>query len=230
MGGGWSAEMSYKFDWDVVFNRDMVTLVVLGLKYTFLISVLSLLFGNVVGLLAALLRISRRAPLTQIAYIYIDFFRTTPALVQLIWIFYVLPIVLGINLDPITAGVIALSLNAGAFLAEVFRAGIESISRGQRDAASVLGLSRLQSFVFVLLPQALRRVLPATGNVLIGLIKDSALLTTIAVPELTYQIQTDVARTFRPLELYTALAFLYFALTYPLSLAASALERRYRVT
>ena len=222
--------MSYKFDWDVVFNRDMVTLAVLGLKYTFLISVLSLLFGNVVGLLAALLRISRRAPLTQIAYIYIDFFRTTPALVQLIWIFYVLPIVLGINLDPITAGVIALSLNAGAFLAEVFRAGIESISRGQRDAASVLGLSRLQSFVFVLLPQALRRVLPATGNVLIGLIKDSALLTTIAVPELTYQIQTDVARTFRPLELYTALAFLYFALTYPLSLAASALERRYRVT
>jgi His/Glu/Gln/Arg/opine family amino acid ABC transporter permease subunit len=230
MGGGWSAEMSYKFDWDVVFNRDMATLVVLGLKYTFLISVLSLLFGNVVGLLAALLRISRRAPFTQMAYIYIDFFRTTPALVQLIWIFYVLPIVLGINLDPITAGVIALSLNAGAFLAEVFRAGIESISRGQRDATSVLGLSGIQSFVYVLLPQALRRVLPATGNVLIGLIKDSALLTTIAVPELTYQIQTDVARTFRPLELYTALAVLYFALTYPLSLTASALERRYRVT
>ena len=82
----------------------------------------------------------------------------------------------------------------------------------------------------MLLPQALRRVLPATGNVLIGLIKNSALLTTIAVPELTYQIQTDVARTFRPLELYTALACMYFVITYPLSLAASALERRYRVT
>jgi His/Glu/Gln/Arg/opine family amino acid ABC transporter permease subunit len=222
--------MSYKFDWDVVFNRDMITIIVLGLKYTFLVSALSLLLGNVVGLLAALMRISRKVPFTQIAYIYIDFFRTTPALVQLIWIFYVLPILLGINLDPISAGVIALSLNAGAFLAEVFRAGIESISKGQRDAASVLGLSRIQSFVYVLLPQALRRVLPATGNVLIGLIKDSALLTTIAVPELTYQIQTDVARTFRPLELYTALACMYFVLTYPLSLAASALERRYRVT
>jgi His/Glu/Gln/Arg/opine family amino acid ABC transporter permease subunit len=222
--------MGYKFDWDVVFNRDMITIIVLGLKYTLLISALSLLLGNVVGLLAALMRISRKVPFTQIAYIYIDFFRTTPALVQLIWIFYVLPILLGINLDPISAGVIALSLNAGAFLAEVFRAGIESISKGQRDAASVLGLSRIQSFVYVLLPQALRRVLPATGNVLIGLIKDSALLTTIAVPELTYQIQTDVARTFRPLELYTALACMYFALTYPLSLAASALERRYRVT
>ncbi len=222
--------MGYKFDWDVVFNQDMITIVVLGLKYTLLVSALSLLLGNVVGLLAALMRISRKAPFSQIAYIYIDFFRTTPALVQLIWIFYVLPILLGINLDPISAGVIALSLNAGAFLAEVFRAGIESISQGQKDAASVLGLSRIQSFVYVLLPQALRRVLPATGNVLIGLIKDSALLTTIAVPELTYQIQTDVARTFRPLELYTALACMYFALTYPLSLAASALERRYRVT
>ena len=82
----------------------------------------------------------------------------------------------------------------------------------------------------MLLPQALRRALPATGNVLIGLIKDSALLTTIAVPELTYQIQTDVARTFRPLELYTALACMYFVITYPLSLAASSLERQYRVT
>jgi His/Glu/Gln/Arg/opine family amino acid ABC transporter permease subunit len=222
--------MSYKFDWDVVFTPDMITIVVIGLKYTLLVSVLSLLLGNVIGLLAALMRISHKAPFSQIAYIYIDFFRTTPALVQLIWIFYVLPIVIGINLDPISAGVIALSLNAGAFLAEVFRGGIESISKGQRDAASVLGLSRIQSFVYVLLPQALRRVLPATGNVLIGLIKDSALLTTIAVPELTYQIQTDVARTFRPLELYTALACMYFALTYPLSLAASSLERRYRVT
>jgi len=92
-----------------------------------------------------------------------------------------------------------------------------------------LGLSKLQTFIYVLLPQAFRRVLPATGNVLIGLIKDSSLLTIIAVPELTYQFQTDVARTFRPLELYTALAFMYFLVTYPLSLASSGLEHRYRV-
>ncbi|HTO66619.1 MAG TPA: amino acid ABC transporter permease [Bradyrhizobium sp.] len=222
--------MSYRFEWDVVFNADMVTIVTIGLRYTLIVSFLSLIFGNCVGLIAAVLRISGKPPLPQLAYIYIDFFRTTPALVQLIWIFYVLPIIAGIDLSPIAAGVIALSLNAGAFLAEVFRAGIESIGKGQRDATFVLGLSRFQSFVHVLLPQALRRVLPATGNVLISLIKDSALLTTIAVPELTYQFQTDVARTFRPLELYTALAVMYFLLTYPLSLAASALERRYRVT
>jgi His/Glu/Gln/Arg/opine family amino acid ABC transporter permease subunit len=222
--------MSYQFDWSVVFSRDMITVVLIGLRYTLYVSVLSLIFGNLVGLLAALMRISRKPPFAQIAYVYIDFFRTTPALVQLIWIFYVLPIIVGVSFSPITSGVIALSLNAGAFLAEVFRGGIESIAKGQSDASSVLGLSRWQAFLHVLLPQALRRVLPATGNVLIGLIKDSSLLTVIAVPELTYQFQNDVARTFRPLELYTALAFMYFVITYPLSLAASGLERRYRVT
>src|SRR3954447_21354638 len=147
-----------------------------GLRFTLLVSILSLVFGNIIGLVAAILRLWAKPPLKQIVYIYIDFFGTTPALVQLIWIFYVLPIILGIELSAITSGVIALSLNAGAFLAEIFRAGLVSISRGQRDAASVLGLTRLQTLVYVLLPQAFRRVLPATGNVLIGLIKDSSLL------------------------------------------------------
>ena len=164
--------MSYEFDWSVVFSRDMVTVVLIGLRYTILVSLLSLLFGNLVGLVTAILRVSRKPPFAQIAYIYTDFFRTTPALVQLIWIFYVLPIILGVEFSPITSGVIALSLNAGAFLAEVFRGGLELINTGQRDAASVLGLSKVQAFLYVLLPQAFRRVLPATGNVLIGLIKD----------------------------------------------------------
>jgi His/Glu/Gln/Arg/opine family amino acid ABC transporter permease subunit len=221
--------MNYQFDWSVVFSRDMITVVLIGLRYSLIVSVLSLAFGNLAGLVAAIMRISRKPPFSQIAYIYIDFFRTTPALVQLIWIFYVLPIIVGVEFSPITSGVIALSLNAGAFLAEVFRSGIESIAKGQTDAASVLGLSRSQAFLHIVLPQAFRRVLPATGNVLIGLIKDSSLLSVIAVPELTYQFQTDVARTFRPLELYTALAAMYFVVTYPLSLAATALERRYRV-
>jgi polar amino acid transport system permease protein len=136
----------------------------------------------------------------------------------------------GISLTPIWSGVLALSLNAGAFLAETFRSGLESISSGQRDAASVLGLSRRQTFVRIILPQAFRRVLPATANVFIGLIKDSSLLSVIAVPELTYQIQSQVQTTFRPLELYTVLAVTYFLLTYPLSLMSTWLERRYRVT
>jgi polar amino acid transport system permease protein len=221
---------AYHFHWSVVFNGDTGTIVWIGVKYTLLVSALSLVFGTPIGLLAALARMSGRFPFTQIAYVYIDFFRTTPPLVQLIWIFYVLPIVIGFSLSPITSGVVALALNAGAFLAEIFRSGLQSIPRGQHDAASVLGLSRPQTFLRIVLPQALRRVLPAIGNQFIGLIKDSSLLSVIAVPELTYQMQTHVARTFRPLELYSLLAVMYFAVTYPLSLLTSALERRYRVT
>jgi len=221
---------AYHFHWSVVFNGDTATIAWIGVKYTLLVSSLSLVFGTPIGLIAALTRMSGRFPFAQIAYIYIDFFRTTPPLVQLIWIFYVLPILIGFGLSPIASGVLALSLNAGAFLAEIFRSGLQSIDRGQHDAASVLGLSRLQTFFHVVLPQALRRVLPAIGSQFIGLIKDSSLLSVIAVPELTYQMETHVARTYRPLELYSLLAVLYFAITYPLSLLTSALERRYRVT
>jgi polar amino acid transport system permease protein len=221
---------TYHIDWGVVFSHDTLTVVWIGIKYSLYVSGLSLVFGSAIGLLAALMRMSGRFPLVQIAYVYIDFFRTTPALVQLIWIFYVLPILAGINLSPITAGVVALSLNAGAFLAEVFRSGLQSISRGQRDAASVLGLSSPQTFMSIILPQALRRVLPAIGNTFIGLIKDSSLLSVIAVSELTYKIESQVAITYRPIELYSVMAVMYFVITYPLSLLTTALERRYRVT
>jgi His/Glu/Gln/Arg/opine family amino acid ABC transporter permease subunit len=221
---------AYHWHWNILFSHDALILLGTGLKYTLLVAALSLVFGNVLGLAVALIRISKKPPFSQIAYLYTDFFRTTPALVQLIWIFYVMPIVAHVSLTPVTAGVVALSLNAGAFLSEVFRAGLESIGRGQRDAAFVLGLSPIQSFRHVIFPQAFRRVLPPAGNVFIGLIKDSSLLSVIAVPELTYQSQTFVTSTFRPLELYTALAILYFCLTYPLSLLSSAVERRYRIT
>jgi polar amino acid transport system permease protein len=176
------------------------------------------------------MRLSRRFPLTQIAYVYTDFFRTTPALVQLIWVFYVLPLLLHIALSPVTSGVIALSLNASAFFAEVFRGGIQSIPQGQWDAAAVLGYRKRSTIFRVILPQGLRRALPATANIFISLLKDSSLLSVIAVPELTYQAQTQAAQAFRPLELYTALAVAYFALTYPLSLASTWLERRFRLT
>ena len=222
--------LGYSFYWPVVFSHATVTVLLEGLKYTLEVSALSLVFGNVIGLLAAVARMSRRPPFVQIAYIYIDFFRTTPALVQLIWVFYAMPVLLGISLSPLWSGVVALSLNAGAFLAETFRSGLESISVGQRDAASVLGLSRLQTFARIVLPQAFRRVLPATANIFIGLIKDSSLLSVIAVGELTYEVQSQVQTTFRPLELYTVLAVAYFVVTYPLSLLTTWLERRFRVT
>lgn len=225
-----SDSTAYHWQWSILFSHDALVLLGTGLKYTLLVAALSLVFGNVLGLVVALIRISKKPPFSQIAYIYTDFFRTTPALVQLIWIFYVMPILFHISMSPVASGIVALSLNAGAFLSEIFRGGLQSIGRGQRDAAFVLGLSPIQSFRHVVFPQALRRVLPPAGNVFISLIKDSSLLSVIAVSELTYQSQIFVTNTFRPLELYTALAVLYFLLTYPLSLLTSALERRYRIT
>lgn len=220
--------MSYQWDWNVVFSGGRLLLILRGVEITIAVSMVSLVVGIVIGLLTAIVRMSRVRVLSQLLYVYVDFFRTTPALVQLIWIFYVLPILLGVSLSAFVAGTIALSLNAGAFLSEVFRAGLVSISKGQQDAAHVLGLSRVATLRYVIVPQALRRVLPPMGNVFIGLIKDSSLLSVIAVAELTYQVQTSVSQTFRPLELYTALAVVYFLITYPLSLLTSALERRYK--
>ncbi len=220
----------YTFDWSILFTRSTLESIGIGVVHTLEVSALSLVFGTAIALVAAIIRYSKRAPFAQIAYIYVDFFRTTPALVQLIWVFYVLPVVLNIDLTPETAGVIALSLNAGAFLSEVFRSGLESINRGQLDGAQVLGLSSRHTLQYVVVPQAIRRVLPATGNVFIDLIKSSSLLSVVAVSEVTYQVQVAVSASFRPMELYTELAVVYFIITYPLSLAVTALERRFRVT
>jgi His/Glu/Gln/Arg/opine family amino acid ABC transporter permease subunit len=220
--------MNYVFDWSVVLNHQTFLVFLNGLKLTLIVSGSALVFGSIIGLAAALARHANRAPLSQIAYFYIDIFRTTPPLVQLIWIYYVAPLLLGIDVTAVVAGIAALSLNSGAFLAEAFRSGIQSVERGQHDATTVLGLTRVQTYRHVILPQAMRRVLPAVTSIFMSLLKDSALLSVIGVTELTYGVQGEVAQTFRPFELYSALAVAYLCLTYPFSLIASMLERRHR--
>lgn len=221
--------MNYNWDWSVVFQPVTGETILMGLAFTIGISLASLALGTVVGLLTALGRIHAWRWVGAILYVYVDFFRTTPALVQLIWIFYVLPILTGIDIGPVEAGIITLTLNSGAFLSEIFRGGLMSIESGQREAAKMLGISALKTFRHVVFPQAMRRILPAVTNVFIGLLKDSSLLSVIAVHELTYGIQLRVAESYRPLELYTALAVLYFLVTYPVSIAASRLEKKMRI-
>lgn len=221
--------MNYQWDWGIVFTSDTFNPLLTGLEFTLGVSLICLVLGNILGLAAAMGRLYAWKPVGILVYIYVDFFRTTPALVQLIWIFYVLPIVTGIDFGPVQAGIIALSLNAGAFLAEIYRGGLQSIGAAQREASHVLGLSRIQTLRYVVFPQAFRRVLPAITNVLISLLKDTSLLSVIAVSEITYQITNRVAATYRPLELYTALAVVYFVITYPISLGAGVLERRLRL-
>ena len=220
--------MDYTFDWPIVLAPQTIRVILGGLRLTLFVSALALVFGSVIGLATAMARHAGRFPLTQVAYVYVDLFRTTPPLVQLIWIYYVGPLILGIDVSAVAAGVTALSLNAGAFLSEVFRAGIQSVEAGQHDATAVLGLTRWQTYRYVVLPQALRRVTPAVTNIFMSLLKDSALLSFIGVTELTYGMQGEVSQTFRPFELYTALAVAYLVLTYPLSLLTSFLEHRFK--
>jgi polar amino acid transport system permease protein len=190
------------------------------------VSLVAMLGGMAIGIVVALVRIARVPILDGIAALYVDFFRATPVLAQLVWIYYALPILTGTSLTAFVAGSIGLSLYAGSFLSEIFRAGILSIERGQTEAALALGMSGAQAMRRVILPQALVRMLPPIGSSLITLVKDSALLSIISLPELMRQSEALASLTFRRMEVLTIAAVLYFVLTYPLSRGVNALHRR----
>ena len=219
----------YNWDWSVLVTSPTLQALGTGIRTTLQVSILSLVIGTTLGFLIAALRTARIPVLNQILYCFVELFRTTPALVQLIWVFYVLPLLVGIHMSPDQAGVLALSMNCAAFLSEVFRGGLQSIDRGQHDASFVLGLSTVQKYRAVLIPQTVRRVMPSVANQFVSLLKESSLLSVIAVPELTYLFQVQVAQTYRPLELYTGLAIAYFCVTYPLILVVRYFERRFPI-
>lgn len=198
-----------------------------GVLLTIQVSLVSMLGGIAIGLLVALTRTARVPVASGIATLYVDFFRTTPVLAQLIWFYYAFPILTGVSLTAFVAGTIGLSLYAGSFLSEIFRAGILSIERGQTEAALALGMNRAQTLRRVILPQATVRMLPPIGSSLITLVKDSALLSIIAVPELMRQSDALASITFRRMEVLSVAAMIYFALTYPLSRGVDYLHRRF---
>lgn len=198
-----------------------------GVILTIQVSLIAMLCGMAIGMVVALVRIVRIPVANGVAILYVDFFRATPVLAQLIWIYYALPIITGRSLTAFVAGSIGLSLYAGSFLSEIFRAGILSVERGQTEAALALGMSRSQAMRRVILPQAVTRMLPPIGSSLVTLVKDSALLSVISVPELMRQSETLASLTFRRMEVLTIAAFLYFALTYPLSRGVDYLHRRF---
>ncbi len=198
-----------------------------GLKLTILVAVLSIVLGSVFGLIVVLMRLAPFKPVDWAARVFIDFIRSTPLLVLLLWIFFALPILTGLSFTPLMAGVLTLSLHSAAFLGEIFRAGILSIERGQRHAALSLGMRPPQVFRRVVLPQAIGRMLPPTGNIFIGLIKDSALVSIVGVVELTWQAQVIGGYTLRELEAFTVVAFFYvILLVIPLSLVVNYVNRR----
>ena len=195
-----------------------------GLLVTLEISALSLLCTLGLGLTTALLRLSASFTARALARSYLELIRNTPLLIQIFFVYFVLSPVLDIN--AFASAVLALSLFEGAYAAEILRAGIVSLHRGQWEAAHSLGLTIVDTYRYVILPQAVRRVLPPLTGQMISLVKDSALVSTIAIYDLTMQGQTIVAETFLAFEIWFTVAAIYLVLTFGLSLAVRAMERK----
>jgi polar amino acid transport system permease protein len=204
---------------------DSIPLLLRGSVYTVQVSVLAILFGLLLGWLFGLFGVSGVLPLRGVAWGYVQFIRGTPLLVQIFLIYFGLT-GFGLNVPAFWAGVIALGINSGGFQAEIVRAGVESIDRGQTEAATAIGLSRLQTLLFILVPQAIRREIPPTTNELITLVKSSSLLSAIGALELTHAGQLIIARTFAPFEVYIMVALFYLVLCSVLSRLSAFLERR----
>jgi len=214
------------YHWDFTFLWHYRGLILWGLVVTVAYTIGSIVLGMIIGLATGLLRLSRNKILTLPLIAYVEVFRCTPLLVQIIWFYYALPVVLGIDIPATVAATLVLSLYTGAFYAEIVRGGVESIERGQWDAARAIGLRHIQALRLVILPQAFRRMIPPFMNQSIIQLKNTSLVSTIAVADLLYEGQMITAATYRPLEVYTAVAVLYFAVLFPLTLAAQYVERR----
>nr|WP_218781761.1 amino acid ABC transporter permease [Chromohalobacter salexigens] len=197
-----------------------------GIPWTLLISFGGLAIGFVIGIIFGLLRINPLRVLRWPAIAYIEVFRGTPVLVQVLFIFYGLPQLLGGPINAVVAGIAAIALNAGAYISEIVRGGVQSIEKGQREAGLSLGLSRIDTFRYIIWPQALRRMIPALGNQGIVSIKDTSLFSVIGVGELVRQGQVYIATTFTALEVYFMVAMLYLVITLSLSIALRLLERK----
>lgn len=196
-----------------------------GARVTLLLSAASLAVGLILGLLAALARLSRMGLLRVFAQGYVDVIRGTPLLVQLFIIYYGLP-EFGIQIDAFPAAVIGLGMNYGAYLAEVFRSGLVSVDRGQWEAARSLGMAPGTMMRSVILPQAVRVALPGVGNYAISMLKDTALASIVTVDELLRRAQLRVAADFHSFNIYLAVAVIYLLMSYPLTIFVKRLERR----
>ena len=197
-----------------------------GVQLTVFLTCGSMALALVLGLLLALARISPSRVRSLPAILFVELIRGSPLLLQLFYIYYVLPLI-GIRLTPIQAGLAGLSINYGAYLSEVFRAGIAAVDRGQWEAAGALGLRRGGIMRLVVLPQAIRIVVPPVGNYFVSLFKDTALVSTISIAELMFRGQLIAADTFKYMRIYTVVFAIYLVISVPASLAVRYLERRF---
>ena len=215
---------TYQFRWDVIPNN--LDFLMSGFQMTLIISATALVFAMIGGLLLALVDMSRYLAVRAVGLAIGEVIRNTPILVQLLWVYYVLPIVFNIRISSFAAILIGLSVYMAAFMSEVYRSGIQAVPKGHREAAQVLGLTPFQSFRRIVLPQAIRFTLPPLASNFVQLIKFSSLGAVISVSEITRRGMELSSSTFRPLEIFSFIAVVYFFICWPLSMAIRIWEHR----
>ncbi|WCF13521.1 glutamine ABC transporter permease GlnP [Edwardsiella piscicida] len=212
-----------QFDWSAIW--DAIPLLLEGAKLTLWISVLGLLGGLIIGLAAGFARAFGGWLSNHIALVFIELIRGTPIVVQVMFIYFALPMMMPLRIDPFSAAVITIMINSGAYIAEITRGAVLSIHSGFREAGLALGLSRRDTLRYVIMPLALRRMLPPLGNQWIVSIKDTSLFIVIGVAELTRQGQEIIAGNFRAMEIWSAVAVIYLIMTLALSFVLRRLEK-----
>ncbi|MGF0127290.1 amino acid ABC transporter permease [Selenomonas bovis] len=213
------------------FNFDLVVtsfpLLLLGAGVTIKITAMSVALGVLIGLFVGIARICRVKPLRFLAAVYVDFFRGTPLLVQIFLFYFAVPVITGQRIDPYVAAVGSCGINSGAYVAEIVRAGIQSIDDGQMEAGRSLGMTWAQTMRYIIVPQAIKRVIPPLGNEFIALLKDSSLVSVIGFEELTRRGQLIIAKTYGSLEIWFSVAIIYLVMTLSISRLVAYLEKRY---
>ena len=222
---------NYNMGWDIInpSNVDGLTnlqFLISGFNTTIYISVISIFFSMLIGLIVALPSLATNKILSSFNIVYVEIVRAIPLLVLILWIYYGLPIMLGISFSPFVSGIIALAISDSAFQAEIFRAGINSIHKGQHEASSSLGLDFWKKMRFIILPQAVKTILPALGNQFVYVLKMSSLVSIIGIADLTRKANELVVTTYRPLEIYTFLILEYLILILIISYFVRKLERK----
>lgn len=202
-------------------------LLLAGAAITVEITAISVGMGLLIGCLLGIARLCQVKPLRYLANIYVDFIRGTPLLVQIFLVYFALPGIIGERVDPFFAAIAACSINSGAYIAEIFRAGIQSIDKGQMEAGRSLGMSWAQTMRYIIMPQAFKRIIPPLGNEFIAMLKDSSLVSVIGFEELTRRGQLIIARTYASFEIWMAVAIIYLVMTFAVARLVGMLERRY---
>ena len=214
---------------DVNFElmQNAFPLLIAGACITVEITALTVFFGMIIGICVSLIRMSDFKILRWMGNVYVDFIRGTPLLIQIFLVYFALPSIIGHRVDAYFAAISACSINSGAYMAEVFRGGIQSIDIGQMEAGRSLGMTWWQTMRYIILPQAFKRIIPPLGNEFIAMLKDSSLVSVIGFEELTRRGQLIIARTYASFEIWMAVAIIYLILTFTVARLTGLLERKF---